>query len=640
MILTQLFETALKDKADLQAKRKALQDLSANKDVDQKAVQQRKLDLEREAAKKGIQESYDDEDDYEDEDLRLRSGDYVRDQQDGESGEVFRMQGDPSERRVQILDRDGRGWYIAPDRLTRVDPQDPDVQRYFGRQRQRDMDESGMAEGWSDAMVARRTGGARTPYSVYIKGKKWKDFENDDHARVVMDKLKAKFEADGRGPGVITIAPTDMSESVAEVADQTKKVFKDKSGKPVGEIGIDPESSPGNGEWYVHHYATGYSVVGFDSAAEAKRELLYVHKHPDAVDGHLSTKEQGVAEGSESYPEVLYHGSTQEINGPLTPRQAGDIGGAKKSNKNAIYATDDPNFAIAYSLAERGSDTGTFGWKKDPHLIFFGGKIRHGQNVYIHILPTRDEQGRPLFVRGAADAEWYSRPGVKEITPTEVKPLPVDQYLHLLRKPTPEEQKIFQTNKAKANKAKQGVAEDLSKDPELRNKQQFALTHYGNYPKEPGAAFDKWVQRSLMHSEQDDEQNAIKIQQLQTKVSAIEKQMAVYKGQQGVAEAETDYQKRRERERDVDAGKPVARQPRDPQTDYARKRAKEKRDLEQFGESPAKLRAVGLATKRDRFKSLRKESVHESYWTRLQNERNTTAAKLIAELQETIKDIK
>ena len=37
-------------------------------------------------------------------------------------------------------------------------------------------------EGWSDAYVARRTGRPRTPYSVYIKGKKWKDFENDDHA--------------------------------------------------------------------------------------------------------------------------------------------------------------------------------------------------------------------------------------------------------------------------------------------------------------------------------------------------------------------------------------------------------------------------------------------------------------------------
>jgi hypothetical protein len=234
-------------------------------------------------------EDYDDYED-EDEDLRLRSGDYVRDQQDGESGEIFRMQGDPSERRVQILDRDGRGWYIAPDRLTRVDPQDPDVQRYFGKQRQRDMDEAivasgpskplddravrkmvwdtmkinadtgeqaiqralavlakkpqsrmvqdlqdkfqsladrlaqGVAEGWSDAYVARRTGTPRTPYSVYIKGKKWKDFENDDHARAVMDKLKAKFKADGRDPETITIAPTDMSDDFKEAMDMPPDV--------------------------------------------------------------------------------------------------------------------------------------------------------------------------------------------------------------------------------------------------------------------------------------------------------------------------------------------------------------------------------------------------------------------------------
>jgi hypothetical protein len=69
-------------------------------------------------------------------------------------------------------------------------------------------------EGWSDAMVSRRTGTPRTPYSVYIKGKKWKDFSNDDHARAVMDKLKAKFKAEGRDPSVITIAPTDMSEGL------------------------------------------------------------------------------------------------------------------------------------------------------------------------------------------------------------------------------------------------------------------------------------------------------------------------------------------------------------------------------------------------------------------------------------------
>ena len=119
-------ESALKDKADLAAKRKALQDLSMNQGVDQQAVQQRKLDLEKEAEAKGLD------------------------------------------------------------------------------------------EGWSGKYVAQQTGRPRTPYSVYINGKKWKDFENDDHARAVMDKLKAKFKADGRDPSVITIAPTDIPEGVAE----------------------------------------------------------------------------------------------------------------------------------------------------------------------------------------------------------------------------------------------------------------------------------------------------------------------------------------------------------------------------------------------------------------------------------------
>jgi hypothetical protein len=73
--------------------------------------------------------------------------------------------------------------------------------------------EESVQEGWSDAMVARRTGTPRTPYSVYIKGKKWKDFENDDHAEAVANKLKAKFKADGRDPSVITIAPTDILEA-------------------------------------------------------------------------------------------------------------------------------------------------------------------------------------------------------------------------------------------------------------------------------------------------------------------------------------------------------------------------------------------------------------------------------------------
>jgi hypothetical protein len=157
-------ESALKDKADLDAKRKALQDLSMNKDVDQQAVQQRKLDLDKEAKAKGLD------------------------------------------------------------------------------------------EGWSDAMVSRRTGTPRTPYSVYIKGKKWKDFENDDHARAVMDKLKAKFKADGRDPSVITIAPTDIPEGVAKTVNEldvnTLKSYVDKRGAQVAAMKADnPNPATGSKEW-------------------------------------------------------------------------------------------------------------------------------------------------------------------------------------------------------------------------------------------------------------------------------------------------------------------------------------------------------------------------------------------------------
>jgi hypothetical protein len=68
-------------------------------------------------------------------------------------------------------------------------------------------------------------------------------------------------------------------------------------------------------------------------------------------------------------------------------------------------------------------------------------------------------------------------------------------------------------------------------------------------------------------------------------VKATKKQFANdVKNHKPVSETPTDYSKRRQRERDVDAGRPVKSLPKNPQTDYARKRAKEKRDLEQFGE--------------------------------------------------------
>ena len=90
--------------------------------------------------------------------------------------------------------------------------------------------------GWSDAIIAQRTGRPRTPYSVYIKGKKWKDFENEDHADAVANKLRAKFKEEGRDPSVITIAPTDYDKGVAEM-----DLYKQKHGIQIAEFAPSPE---------------------------------------------------------------------------------------------------------------------------------------------------------------------------------------------------------------------------------------------------------------------------------------------------------------------------------------------------------------------------------------------------------------
>ena len=62
-----------------------------------------------------------------------------------------------------------------------------------------------------------------------------------------------------------------------------------------------------------------------------------------------------------------------------------------------------------------------------------------------------------------------------------------------------------------------------------------------------------------------------------------------------VAEAQTDYQKRRQRERDVDAGRPVKPLPKNPQTDYARKRAQQKKEMELGEDSSTSSDAVERA---------------------------------------------
>lgn len=81
--------------------------------------------------------------------------------------------------------------------------------------------------------------------------------------------------------------------NLIESVDQQRKIFK-KNGQPVGEVGIDRESSPGVGQWYMKCYAYNIDNSGYDSYEEAVEELKHCLK-------------QGVAEEQveESTPDAL-----------------------------------------------------------------------------------------------------------------------------------------------------------------------------------------------------------------------------------------------------------------------------------------------------------------------------------------------
>jgi hypothetical protein len=184
----------------------------------------------------------------------------------------------------------------------------------------------------------------------------------------------------------------------------------------------------GPGGWYGYYYGgSGESEAGGDGGGES------------------------VAEDLEQ--KFLWHGSRQKIP-VLEPRQSVDTGGAAGSNQNAIYATSDLKVAIAMGLTTPGSDTGMF--PNDPQMVLFSGKIRKGENVYLHKLPFDGPDGKPQFVQGGNSREFHSIPNVTEIKPLEIKAVPVNKYLNLIRQATPRDLEL------RKQYLKQGVEENFA----------------------------------------------------------------------------------------------------------------------------------------------------------------------------------
>ena len=102
---------------------------------------------------------------------------------------------------------------------------------------------------------------------------------------------KGKHKEGTKIKGGVRVNNCVPNESVTEGhSDQQRKVFK-KNGEPVGEVGIDRESSPGNGQYYMKHYASGRDLAGYDSFEEAVAELKHCIKQGVAEEYNGNVKD-------------------------------------------------------------------------------------------------------------------------------------------------------------------------------------------------------------------------------------------------------------------------------------------------------------------------------------------------------------
>lgn len=259
-------ETALnpKDpKDDYEAKRRALHDLSLNKDVDQAAVLQRRLDLDREAKAKGLAETVTNVkagmaeiyrrlapkiERHRDSFLAGQLYDELENYAElhGAEGEFKRMMSTARNRAHMEYDTNPGGfhnwfWFLPFEDDSMTEGTD-DIKKRMSKlealalaanragddakckmyqqkiQSLKQKLSQSMAEGWSDQ-------GNLTPYSVYIDGREWRAYKSDEHARAVAEKVRTNLKRQGRDQ-TVTIAPS-KTKRVQESDEQLLEGIKD-----------------------------------------------------------------------------------------------------------------------------------------------------------------------------------------------------------------------------------------------------------------------------------------------------------------------------------------------------------------------------------------------------------------------------
>jgi hypothetical protein len=85
--------------------------------------------------------------------------------------------------------------------------------------------------------------------------------------------------------------------------------------------------------------------------------------------------------------------------------------------------------------------------------------------------------GKPQFVQGGNSREFHSIPGVKGIKPVEIKEVPVDKYLNLIRTATPQDLKL-QKKYMKQQDVAEGQGDQISKTKALSTLRKELMNSY------------------------------------------------------------------------------------------------------------------------------------------------------------------
>ena len=214
------------------------------------------------------------------------------------------------------------------------------------------------------------------------------------------NQLKGSIQANKGRLGPKGVLP---EQGMAEGhADQQRKIFK-KNGHPVGEVGIDRESSPGNGQWYMKYYATGDDFGGYDSMEEAVADLKHLVNQ---------FKAEGVAEGSlnEFAPDGFNGGDDDEGFSPEIAKMAQEDGFTKGAGL-ADGATLERAITINHWHSQHGGM-----YKQYFAKGFKAGrmnKIRHNNKQYnLNLKLMKDgsiRHGEQGVAEGSLEEKWTQK---------------------------------------------------------------------------------------------------------------------------------------------------------------------------------------------------------------------------------------